>query len=155
MGYIVENPDSALRVAFGLEEPPAGMTETAISIAIADKAGRDGNFRLQSQLEASRSLRQTRRGQEIVSERGRFDDDSPYKYIQEVMDRRLKNIGNQFKENVLDKARVLTQTQEKLSSTKAKAIRKIDQETAKLKEVLKKNSVKINKAQAIIDALRC
>lgn len=155
MNYIVENPDSALRVAFGLQEPPAGMTETAISIALADKAGTDGNFRLQSQLEASRSLRQTRRGQEVVSERGRFDDDSPYKYIQEVMDRRLKSIGNQFKENVLDKARVLTQTQQKLSSTKAKAIRKIDQETAKLKEVLKKNSVKINKAQKIIDALRC
>ena len=150
MKYIAEKPDSALRVAFGLEAPPAGQTETAISIALADKAGRDGNYTLQSQLESSRSLRQTRRGQEIVSERGRFNDDSPYHYISELLDRRLRNIGNTIKTEVVD------EFNKKMSSAKKKAVDVIDNKVKELSERLKKRDrSKIKMAEDVINSLIC
>ena len=43
MNFIIESPKKAIRVALGLESPPKGQTETAISIALADKAGREEN----------------------------------------------------------------------------------------------------------------
>lgn len=150
MKFISKDPQAALRVAFGLEAPPAGQTETAISIALADKAGRDGNYKLQSQLESSRSLRQTRRGQEIVSERGRFKDDSPYQYMRELLDRRLKDIGHSVKSDIVD------QFNKKVSSAKQKAVDIIDKKTDELVQRIKKrDKKKIELAQDIISKLTC
>ena len=148
MQFIADNPKDALRVALGIDAPPQGQTETAISIALADKAGRDGNFELQSQLEAARSLRQTRRGQEIVSERGRFNDNSPYHFIQELMDRRLKAIGYSAKD-------VIAEVSGQKTGAKKRAVEIIDKKAAKLKEHITKDQAKIQIAQDIIDALRC
>lgn len=148
LNFIVEKPQEALRVGFGLEPPPEGQTETAVSIALADKAGRDGNHILQSQLESSRSLRQTRRGQEIVSERGRFNDESPHRYISELMDRRLKNIGKSIKSDVME-------TFNKINSAKQKAIDKIDKTAEALSKVVKRERNKIKLAQDVIDSLIC
>lgn len=148
LNLVTEDPNQATRIALGLEKPPAGQTETAISIALADKAFRDGNMELASQLEASRSLRQTRRGQEIVSERGRFSDNSPYFYMRELMDRRLKTLGTSVKSAIKEAAG-------KANSAKQAAMEKIDEKTAQLKARLKKDQKKIKAAQDIIDALRC
>lgn len=145
---ITEDPNRATRVALGLEKPPEGQTETAISIALADKAFRDGNMELASQLEASRSLRQTRRGQEIVSERGRFTDNSPYYYMRELMDRRLKTLGTSVKGAIKEVAG-------KANSVKESAVKKIDEKAQQLKAKLKKDQRKIKAAQDIIDSLRC
>ena len=117
-----------MRVAFGLESPP--------------------KFRLQSQLEASRSLRQTRRGQEIVSERGRFDDDSPYSYIKDLLDRRLKDLGVTVKSQI--KEAIGQET-----STKRKGVEKIDKKAEELAKHIKTQRAKIKLAQDIIDSLRC
>lgn len=155
LNYIASNPDSALRIAFGIEEPTTGVTESAISIALADKAGREGKFRLQSQLESSRSLRQTRRGQETVSERGRFDEDSSYRFIQEVLDRRLKDIGRSSKGEIIEIAQTVKGEESKKMGAKKKAVAKIDNEVIKIKAKIKADAVKIRKAQDIIDALRC
>jgi len=146
--FITTDPKAAIRVGLGLEEAPTGQTETAISIALADKAGRDGDFALQSQLEASRSLRQTRRGQEIVSERGRFNEDSPHFFIRELMDRRLKNLGSNLKSS-------LEELQGKAKSVKKAAIEKIDKGVSKLKEKIKADRKKIALAQDIIDSIIC
>lgn len=146
--FITSDPKSALRVSLGLEEAPAGMTETAISIAVADKAYRDGDNSLSSWLESSRSLRQTRRGQEIVSERGRFNEDSPHFFIREVMDRRLKNLGSNLKS-------ALEEMQGKAKSAKESAVEKIDKGVSKLKEKIKADRKKIALAQDIIDSIIC
>jgi len=146
--FITKDPKAAIRVGLGLEEAPAGQTETAISIALADKAGRDGDFALQSQLEASRSLRQTRRGQEIVSERGRFNEDSPHFFIRELMDMRLKNLGSNLKSS-------LEELQGKVKSVKKAALEKIDKGVSKLKEKIKADRKKIALAQDIIDSIIC
>jgi len=144
MNFIIESPKKAIRVALGLESPPKGQTETAISIALADKAGREENFLLESQLEASRSLRQTRRGQEIVSERGRFSENSPHYFIKRLMDTRLTNLGRNLK-GALAEGKTL----------KKIAIEKIDKGVTKLKQKLQVDRKKIQLAQDIIDSLRC
>lgn len=148
LNFITKDPQRALRVGLGIEQPPAGQTETAIAIALADKAGRDGDYSLQSQLEASRSLRQTRRGQEIVSERGRFDETSPHTYIRELMDRRLKNLGSNLKGALKNAAG-------KVQSVKEAAMNKIDVEVEKIKRKIQKDRNKIKLAQDIIDSIIC
>lgn len=148
MNYVASNPEDAIKVAFGLVDPPVGQTETGIAIALADKAWRDGNVELANQLESSRSLRQTRRGQEIVMERGRFNEDSPYRYIQETLDRRLRKLGSGLKADIVSKFKML-------GSEKAKAMQKIDSEVTKIKERVSRDRLKITSAQAIIDSLTC
>lgn len=148
LDFITTDPKAAIRVGLGLEEVPAGQTETAVSIALADKAGRDGDYWLQSRLESSRSLRQTRRGQEIVAERGRFNEDSPHFFIREVMDRRLHNLGSNLKSS-------LEELQGKAQSAKKAAIEKIDKGVSKLKEKIKADRKKITLAQDIIDSIIC
>jgi len=151
IAFIESNPQEALRVALGIDSPPQGQTETAISIALADRAAQEGNFQLQSHLESSRSLRQTRRGQEIVSERGRFNDESPYRYVQEVLDRRLREIGKG----------VIPSTKEEVESimskggSKKRAVDKVDRVARELKKRLTKEQTKINLAQDIINSLIC
>lgn len=92
--FVNQHPERALRIAKGLELPPQDITETAISIAMADKARESGNYGLWSELERLRSLRQTRRGQEIVSERGRITENSPEYFLDKVLQERKAIIMN-------------------------------------------------------------
>lgn len=152
MELVSKDYQKALRVAKGLEAAPEGQTETAISIALADKAGRDGNFKLQSNLESSRSLRQTRRGQEIVSERGRFNDNSPHRYIADIIDRRMRAKGNSLKN--IDFADIKSI----VSGAKKRTIAAIDAQTEKLQKVLKQERAKqaiITDVQSFIDGITC
>jgi len=86
--FVTQHPDRALRIAKGLELPPQDITETAISIAMADQARESGDYGQWSELERLRSLRQTRRGQEIVSERGRMTENSPEYFLDKVLQER-------------------------------------------------------------------
>jgi len=86
--FVTQHPDRALRIAKGLELPPQDITETAISIATADQARESGDYGQWSELERLRSLRQTRRGQEIVSERGRMNENSPEYFLDKVLQER-------------------------------------------------------------------
>lgn len=149
--YIARDQDSAMQVALGLKQPPRGQTETAISIALADKLRMEGDHVTASKLEASRSLRQTRRGQEIVSERGRFNDDSPYRYVQELVNRRLYELGGK-----VSKAKETVSRNNK--GVKQDAVNQIDTEAQAIKEILLKKQSKMEKirqAQKIIDDLKC
>lgn len=146
--YIAKDPKSAIRIGLGLEQPPEGQTETAISIALAEKAATEGDHALQSRLESSRSLRQTRRGQEIVSERGRFEADSPHKYMRELLNKRLANLGANVKD-------ALAETVNRATNVKQAAMEKIDSEAKKIKEAIKKDRKKIQMAQDIINSLIC
>lgn len=146
--FIAKDPQAATRVSLGLEDAPAGQTERGITIATADKALRDGNIDLWNQIEGSGSLRQTRRGQEIVVDRGRFNDNSPHRYMADLLDRRLTKLGTTVKSAILE-------AQGKVGSAKENAVAKIDAAAKQLKEKLIKDSTKINMAQDLIDSLRC
>lgn len=146
--FLDENPKAAVRVALGLEKAPEGQLERNITIATAEKALADGDIALWNQIESSGSLRQTRRGQEIVADRGRFNDNSPHTFMKELISRRLDKLGYSFQQAIKDAGK-------KVGSLKESAIAKIDERTAKLREKLKKDQGKIKLAQDIIDLLRC
>lgn len=156
MEYVASNPKEALQVSLGLAEPPSGILDTTISVAVADKIRREGNPVLASQVEASLSLRRTRGGQENAALRGRVNDDSPYTYIKEAMDRKLQHLGNTVKTEIVDEFnKAFNKTKQGISSAKEKAIQKIDRQAAKLDEIITKSRLKINDAQSILDALTC
>lgn len=159
MEFVAENPGKAASIAFGLEDAPEGLSTTSINIALADKALRTGQYVLASQLEASRSLSQTRKGQDIVLERGRFNDNSPYFYYRELMDRRLTTLGLGYRENIVDAFNAINKEAGKnVSNTpKGRALRKIDVEKAKLKARVQAERVKseIKSAQDFIDSIIC
>lgn len=146
--FLNTNPEQALRVAMGFEKPPEGQTANAISIAAAFKAKDEGNVRLWKDLILKTSLRSTRFGQEIVSLRGKFNDDSPENFIKQVIDTRMNKLGKSL---VSDAESAIG----KEKSVKTRAIDKIDREVERLQKRLKKDRSKIQMAQDIIDSLKC
>lgn len=148
MRLVMENPKKAYLVAKGLDAAPKGMTETAISIALADRAGAEGNYKLQAELEASRSLRQTRRGQEIVSERGRFDENSPYTYIRQLIDMRMQEAGKSLTEGIEKGIK-------KPKAYKSRVTERVDQQVRQISQRMNFEEAKIQSAQEIIDSLIC
>lgn len=142
--FLQDNPEAARRVSLGLDLPPEGITETAISIAMSEKALTDGDYQLASQVEASRSLRQTRRGQEIVAERGRFNENSTQFFVEQVLKARME---------LADQKGIFYQFAEKKDSKKARVTERIKEEAKRAKKTL--TDLKIDSAQSIIDALAC
>jgi hypothetical protein len=143
--FIDQNPVEAKKIALGMRSAPEGITETAISIAVAEKALEDGDYGLQAKVEKSRSLRQTRRGQEIVAERGRFNENSPHYFIQQVLAARTEKA-------VKEGFRFLN----KNKSPKSELINeKINQGTENIKRTMKKKFSNVELAQKIIDDLTC
>jgi hypothetical protein len=155
--FTAKDPERALRIAFGMEEAPAGQKTRAINMVLADKALRDGNNRLWNQLEAAGSLRQTRLGQEIVLDRGRFNADSPHVYLQEVLDRKLASLGEKIDvKSIRDTLKLKPGEDISKVGAKRKAVAKIDQEAAKLKSIINKlDRDKVKLAQDVINSLRC
>lgn len=120
-----ENPEYARAVALGLEQPPLDIADTAISLAVAERAKETGDFRLQAEAEKARSLRQTRRGQELNLERGRVNEDSPEFFIKQLIDRRKKLAEAKYKP-VLGKVVPFTEmVDERVKEAKKKAGKKL------------------------------
>lgn len=155
--FVESNYLKAKRVALGLENPPANITEIAIRRAMAAKAQLDGDMALYEQLVRSRTLRLTRMGQEIASEKGAVDQDNPEFYLQELVSRRMDIAAKQLpmpasatQKNVI--AKIINN--QKVSS-KEKVNAYIDSEVKSVKKILEAENIKIAKAQEIIDLLTC
>lgn len=143
LAFVKANPEGASKVALGVLPPPEGITETAISIAVAEQAASQDNFELQAEVERSRSLRQTRRGQEIVAEKGRFNQNSPAHFIGQVLDARLEHLRGSYPRFALK------------NSARKDASAIIDAETVTLRKKMKKQQEKTQLAQQVIDLLTC
>lgn len=157
INFVETNYTKAKRVALGLENPPANITEIAIRRAMATKALLDGDLGLYEQLVRSRSLRLTRLGQEVVSERGAVDQDNPEFYLQELTNRRMDIVGSKLpaptestQRSIID--RVINNKQ---ITNKEKVNAYIDTEVKNIKKNLDVENIKISKAQEIIDLLTC
>lgn len=146
--FIVSNPKEAIAVSLGLINPPQGVTANAIGLGTMLKARDEKNFNLYRDIATSVTLRSTRLGQEIVSLRGQMNDNSPENFVKRAINARMKNISKSLLKDVEIAGR-------SLSDTKKEVTKKIDEETVKLKKKLSKDKIKIQKAQDIIDALRC
>jgi hypothetical protein len=139
--FVVQQPEAALRIAKGLEAPPADITETAISIAMAEQAREKGDWQLYTRLILSRTFRQTRRGQEIVAEKGRMDENSSEFFIRKLLDER---------------ARIVTQGKKWLFAKEAKLQAVIKREVTELKKTIDKKVIrKLESAQKLIDSITC
>lgn len=144
--FIEKNPKEAKKIALGLMGAPEGVTETAISIALAEQASENKDYALQAQLERSRSLRQTRRGQEIVAERGRFNENSPHFFMQQVLQARIENAGK-------TRFKFLSKNKSEKVATGAQA--KMKEGSESIKATVKKKLSASDLAQNVIDQLTC
>jgi len=144
--FVEKYPKEAKRIALGMQGAPEGVTETAISIALAEKAAENKDYALQAQLERSRSLRQTRRGQEIVAERGRFNENSAHFFMQQVLAARIERAGK-------TKFQFLTRNK---AETKAQGVEaKIKEGTENIKQTVKRKLSAADLAQSVIDSITC
>lgn len=146
VNFVEKDTERAMRIARGLEEAPAGQTETKISIALAEKAKMEGNHQLQADLILSRTLRQIKRGQEIVAEKGSVETNSASSYIKRVINERLQKINN----TVLERAKRLSE-----QVTKKGKNSKIIEGGKKLGERIDKKKLDLISAQNLIDKLTC
>jgi hypothetical protein len=145
--YLESNPEESVAVSLGLIEPPRGQTRNAIAIATALKAKEEQNYTLFADVINSTSLKSTRMGQEIVTLRGKFSDDSAENYVKRAIDTRMKNLA----ERLVSKAERMGRK----FSYKEEVTQRVDEEVVKVKKKLQKEQSKIKMAQDIIDALRC
>jgi len=143
---ISKNKQQAYRVAMGAEDIP-GQTNTAVNIALAEQALKEGNYSLYSQLTKERSLEQTRRGQEIVAEKGSIESNDTSKYVKELLSEKLDKLGKKVG-NVFDKFT-------KKSNVK-KATEYIEKEVKKAQDKVKETKkLDLSEAQKIIDKITC
>jgi hypothetical protein len=146
---ISENPEKAVRIARGFEEPPAGMTQNALAIALADMAQAKGDMKTASELWTQTSLRSTRLGQEIVSLRGKFAGNESLNAIKAILNVRMDKIIKQY-DSVIKGLSI---------PEKATTIQKVDalvkHQTKKLKVELTKQQKRMLPAQDLLNSLIC
>jgi len=119
------NFEYAKAVALGLEQPPLDITDTAISIAVSERAKDTKDYQLQADAEKARSLRQSRRGQELVLERGRVDENSPEYFIRNLIDRR-KFLAQVKYKPILSRLKPFTEILEaRVTEAKKKGVKKL------------------------------
>ena len=152
MELVAKDPQKAYLIAKGIENPPEGLLQRPVNLALADRAFNEKNFQMVADLESSGSLAQTRRGQEIAYDRGRFDSNSPHKFIQEVLDARLRRAGKDLITTAIDTTKKLGKA---VDSSKQRAVAKIDAIAEKAVKFTQKERTKINFAQKLLDDLTC
>lgn len=144
--FVEENPASAKRIAQGLEAPPAGVTQTAISLAYSSKMKEEGNMQAYLDAEKTRMLQQRRRGQEIVMERGRVDDHSAEHFISQVIDARMAMAGKKM---------FAKPTGKEVETRIQKGQERVRQEADALSKQLSRQQLDMAAAQKIIDGIIC
>lgn len=129
--------DKAVRVALGYEQPPAGITDTAISRMVMARAIDSGDKELLVDVSNSLIRKARRKGQEVVAFRGTFGDTDAITYVKHATSEKTNEAIKRYG------------SREKLDSA-------VDKEVSKLaSEMRKSNILNIGKAQSIIDNLTC
>lgn len=141
--FVEENPESARRVALGIEAPPAGVSDVAVSGAYAEKMKREGNSLEQARAELSLSLRGTRQAQELALRGYRLGDNSPEQFIQKVIQARKDMAGKRFfdKGDASKRSDIVT--------------KKINEESRDIKTRLESKRLDLEAAAKLLDEIRC
>jgi hypothetical protein len=145
------DPQMAYEVAMGVQKL-SDVTSTAVNIAMADMALESGNNALFAQLTKSRSLALTRAGQEIVAEKASISDNSPSRYVKELIRDRLAIVGHAHLKGIKERAK------SSKSSDTRNAVEHIDaqvKEGQKVVKAAKKKRFGFEDAQKLIDSLAC
>lgn len=141
---VEKDKQEAFDIAMGAKSS-AEVTSTATNIALAERALQEGNHDLYARLIKNRSLAQTRRGQEIVSERGSIADNSTSRYVKELIASRLDGLGKDY----------LGDLKVRRVSSKTKAIKKLDEEVSALESKIKNKKIDAKTAISLLDKLSC
>jgi hypothetical protein len=126
--YVSENPDEALKVLEGKQEPPEGILHNSIALAMQEKAVADADADLALKLA---SLRSTRAGQEI-SILTEVDKNNPVRHIDDLIQRRIEAKGGE----------------EKIKTARVKT-------TEEVKNIIKKSAPTRQNWTEFISSLRC
>lgn len=146
VALIETDKQRAFDIAMGTEVS-SDLTQTAANIALVEKAWQDGNDDLAQRLLTKRTLDQTRRGQEIVSERGSIADNSTSRYVKELLASRLDKLGKSYLGTLKDTV--------KRQSDKGKAMAVIEEQVAEVKEKIQNKKLKMDDALTLLDKLAC
>ncbi len=143
------DPEKAMRIAQGYDPSSSGdPLEFNVSNAVALKAFNEGNAALGTKIMNRLSQTATRYGQNIVSLRGNFNDNTPQNFMRQVINARMEGLGKSI---VTDAAKSVG----KGMSAKTKAVEKIDKEVEKLSKLMRAEKNRIKLAQDVIDSLTC
>ncbi len=147
------NPEKAMRIAKGFEDPGRGDPVLLdVMNAVAIKAFDEGNTRLGTEMINKLSLTATKYGQNIVTLRGNFNNNSPQSFIKQVIDSRLDRLG---KTKLTEVEKLIG----KSKSAKTRATTRVELEAEKLQKRVNKElrlkQDKIKLAQQIIESLKC
>lgn len=144
--FVEKNLALAKKIAYGMEPAPAGLKESAISIAYNEKMFLDGNIKEFGKSYRSRSLRQTARGQEIVLEKAAaVNQNHPLYFARQVIEARTALAGKK-----------MFDVKTKIEEPAKLAYKKIKSEAASMKkEIVDIKKLDIAEAQKIIDELTC
>ena len=145
VNLVAQDVQKAYDLAMG-NETSKDVTSTAVSIALSEKALVDGNYELYEKLTRNRSLAQTRRGQEIVAEKGSVTDNSTARYVKELISVKLDALGNKY----LDTIKV-----GKKSTPKQRALKAMESEVVKAEKYVKSEKLTMEDAIALLDQITC
>lgn len=146
---VATDKNKAYRIAMGIDETPNDLTSTVVNIALAEKAREEGNYKLYSELVVKRSLEQTRRGQEIVAEKGSVSDNSLATYTKKLIAARLEKVGEKYTSGI-------QKQKNRKKSSKSLAMEVIENQAVDLGErVNKAKEFNLAEVQSFIDSLAC
>jgi len=146
VSMLKKDKQKLFNIAMGYETSKT-LTSTSANIAMAEKALQDGNNKLYERLVKNRSLAQTRRGQEIVSEKGSVTDNSTSRYVKELINSRLEDMGKKYLGDL--------ETAVTKKSNKERAIKVIDEKVIKLENEIKNSKISVKNALLLLDKLTC
>jgi hypothetical protein len=141
---IAKDKQKAFDIAMN-KESSAEITSTATNIALAEEALKEGNNELFNKLIRNRSLAQSRRGQELVSERGSLTDNSTSKYVKELLASRLENVGKRY----------LTGLRKGKVTDLKHGTDVIDRKVTQLEDKIKNKKLDVKNALRLLDELTC
>ena len=143
---LAKDKQEAYNIAMGKTQS-SDVTSTSMNIIMSQKAMDEGNWKLASQLEINRSLAQTRRGQEIVSEKNSITNNSTSRYVKEVIANRLDKLSKKY---LSDIGEVVGK-----ESSKEKSMAVIDKQVATLETNIKTKKLDVKTAVSLLEKMRC
>lgn len=146
VNLIAKDKQEAFDIAMG-KKVSDDITSTSVNIALAEKALDEGNISLFTRLVKNRSLAQTRRGQEIVSEKGSVNDNSTSRYVKDLIAMRLDKLGSKYLADIRDLG--------KKTGTKQRGTNRIEKEVGTLQKNIKERKISMADARELLDALAC
>jgi hypothetical protein len=141
--FLEERPAEAKKIAHGLAFGPDEVTTNSVAAAYAAQQMEAGNWAEAGKATVSRSLRLTRKGQEIASEKAWVNANSPIAFMKQVVNARMREAGKTLFGS------------SKKAAVKERVTARIKEETTKLKGKLTAKRVDISEAQKILDDLIC